>query len=212
MKNRPFLDRVKTDLVLPRSNEALWALIRTLDAEGPWTATDVCKRTLINPGTPRRLIKRLLRGGYAEQIGTRTTKGKNPQEAPLYRLLKSPVEWPRLAADGSSRPEPRMETMWRSMKMAKTFTARELMAMADRDGLPIPLGTARGYLDKLARVGIVVRVSNKGRSGPAAAGRRPNRETRYRLVKNLGALAPKILSTKVVFDPNARVVLERPQP
>ncbi len=195
MPRLPYLERVTVDLTLPRSEEALWKLILKLDEVGPWTARMIADATQINPGTPRRLLRRLLQAGIAAQVGEHRTRGKNPQAAPLYRLTRRPLEMPRLNDDGSERLEPLMETLWRTMKMAKTFTLKELAALAEAEGSPVNQSYVGGYCNTLVHAGVLAKIPSV------------TRETRYRLLRNVGQRAPKILQGKIVFDPNARSVL-----
>jgi hypothetical protein len=196
MPRRPFLEQLELQAELPRGNAGLWSIILRLDEAGPWTASDVDGQTNLNPGTARGLVRRLVAGGYATRVGSRTTRGRNPQEAPLYRLTSRPAEVPRLAPDGTAYPELLIERLWRVIKMAKEFTADELTALATTEDRPINPLSARSYCDRLARAGVLARATRRGA------------EPRYRLTRNLGARAPKILAAKVVYDPNAGEVLE----
>lgn len=193
MQRLPYL--AKVEATLPVTIDDIWSIIRDLDEAGPWTAGDVSRATNLNAGLPRDVVRRLKAAGYVDHVGSRTTGGKNPQRAPLYRLNRRPVSWPRLQRDGSSAPEPIIETLWRTAKMAKAFTADELAALAARDGVSVNPNTARSYCDRLVGVGVLARSLG------------PNRRTMFRLVRNLGRRAPKVLAAKVVFDPNSGEVL-----
>lgn len=190
MKPRPFLDRVEASLRLPVSNQGIWEVILELDAAGPWSPGQVQRRTNLNKGTPRKLIRALLAGGYLKASGFETTKGKNPQAAPLYRLNSRPIMVPRLHSDGSEMPERGIEGLWRAMKMLKVFTSIELA-----EGTGQRINTADNYCRVLARAGVL------------ASSVLPSRRIQYRLVVNVGALAPKILATRVVFDPNTKTII-----
>lgn len=193
---RSFFTRLEMSIRVPVGRDALWACLLDLDGEGPWTAGEFARRTNLNVGTPRDLVRQLRAGGYLKDVGYKLTGGKNPQEAPLYRLTKRPLQAPRLRRDGTVHPERGIERLWRAMKMAKTFTIAELAQLADGgDGAPVNRRTVGAYCNRLAAAGVLGRV-------PTA-----DRETRYRLVRNLGSKAPKILETKVIFDPNANVVI-----
>jgi hypothetical protein len=193
---RPYLERVAADLDLPVSNDALWGVLLQLDAEGAWTSGDLDRRCNLNRGRPRAFITRLVAGGIAIPTGDhRMTSGKNPQKAPLYRLAQRPLECPRLAPDGRDLGETKLQTMWRVMKMLKLFTAKELAASASVDDRLIDQGAARDYCKRLEHVRVLAFAGMAGR------------ERRYRLIRNLGAKAPKVLTARVIFDPNAGEVL-----
>lgn len=181
---------IAANLRLPVGNAALWALILELDNAGPWTPGQVVARTNLNGGTPRDFIRKLKAGGFAEQVGTTmTVAGKNPQAAPLYRLTKRPIEAPRLRRDGSVMPELGIEAIWRAIKMAKVFTITELADLTS-----IERNTVSDYCIRLAGAGVLSKIP-----------KHKTRELQFRLVRNLGRLAPKILTGKMVFDPNAGV-------
>lgn len=201
MARIPYLDYVALQAELPRGTDGLWSVILRLDAIGPWAASDIEGQTNLAKGVGRNFVRRLMAGGFALQVAERRTRGKNPQIAPLYRLTRRPAEAPRLAPDGTARPEPVIEILWRVMKMAKEFSASELAALASTDDRPMNLNTVRSYCDRLAGAGVVSRTTRRGAGEP-----------RYRMIRNLGARAPKVLSTKVVYDPNGGEVLGRAEP
>lgn len=190
MSWKGYLHDARTPSRLPRYNEGIWSVILDLDAAGPWTVRDIWRRMNTNIGTIHKYLRRLRRGGYAIEAGFRLTNGKNPQRAPLLRLAKRPPEAPRLWPDGSEQPEPVVETLWRTIKMTKTFTAPELADLAKAN-----VNTARTYCDDLTRAGVLAR--SKG----------ADRWSRYRLIRVTGAKAPRVLDDKSVFDPNSNTLL-----
>lgn len=181
----------------PRGREGLWRLLLDIDRRGPWSTGDFGRETNVNRGTLCEWLGRLRKGGYVEQVAERPHHRGGPA-IPLYRLTRRPVDAPRLARDGSALPELGIETLWRTIKMLKAFSLDELVAHASRDGRPIRRSTASSYLNQLSRVGILQRTGTLHH--PA-----------YRLLRNLGARAPKLLSTRVVYDPNAGVVIGEPE-
>lgn len=201
MTRMPYLDYVALQAERPRGTDGLWSVVLRLDAAGPWAASDIEGQTNLSKGVGRNFVRRLLAGGYAVQVDERRTRGRNPQIAPLYRLTRRPAEAPRLAPDGTPMPEPVIEILWRVMKMAKEFSASELATLASTDDRPMNLNTVRSYCDRLARVGVTARTIRRGGGEP-----------RYRMIRNLGARAPKVLATKVIYDPNAGEVIGRAEP
>jgi len=189
---------------IPRGEDGFWKIIRALDARGPWAINDVVGKTNVQPGTVSAYCKRLRLGGYIKEAGDRPHP--RPQFGPtaLYRIAKPVILPPRLNADGSERPEPAIERIWRAMKMSKSFTARELLSHLELEEAPPALNTIRSYLAELATTGLVIRTDG-GRNGGKRGG--GTVEARFRLVRNIGPQAPKILAGKIVFDPNAEKVL-----
>lgn len=192
-----FLTRLQIKARFRVGFDGLWSIMLELDEKGPWTPGDVDARTIGNKGTPRDFIRMLKKTGYIVQVGTRAAgAARTRQKAPLYRLTQRPLDPPRVQRDGRILPEPKFETIWRSIKMAKQFTADELVAMMSRPGeAPMSRNTVINYCDRLTEAKVLTKAAKRGHV------------SRYRLAKNLGAKAPKVLSTKVVFDPNAGVVL-----
>jgi hypothetical protein len=191
-------DRTKfpMNVTVERGNEGIWKIIRELDTKGVWTVWEVQAHTHSHGRTVRDYIMRLVRGGYAEEIQSTQINRKINS----YRLLNRPEKAPRLKKDGTAYAERQIDTLWRSMKMAKTFTASELAEDASVGEHPVKKDTARRYLLDLLSVGIVDRV------------RTPRgEEKRYRLMHNIGYHAPQILSAHVVFDPNSESVLGEPE-
>lgn len=195
MPRLPYLEFVSVKTRIPRGESGIWSVMVELDASGPWSARDIWTRTAENAGSTHQLLRRLKAGGYVEQVGEKITGGRNPQVAPLYRLKSRPVEMPRLRKDGTPLPELAIDTLWRTIKMAKTFTASELADLASRGVRPINSNTARSYCDHLTRAGVLSRVTGK------------DRRSRYTLIHNVGAHAPKVLASRIVFDPNTQTVL-----
>lgn len=201
MGAKPFLKSAK--VAIPKGEDGFWSIIRDLAAKGEFTARDVYGQSNVSSGTVSEYLQRLIRGGYIEPVGTRPHKRGWFAPATTYRLVK-PVELPpRLDRDGNERPESQYERCWRTMKMLRTFTAREIAEAIATDRGPANLNTIRSYFQELDRVGVITRVS-PGARGLAGGG---TAEVRYRLVRNLGARAPRILSTKLVFDPNAGAIV-----
>jgi hypothetical protein len=190
MSRTPIVELVQASLRVPRGREAYWRLIREIDAPGPWSLRDVVMKTNSNRRTVSAYIELLRRGGYVRVVDSQPTP---VGVAYRYRLTKRPGDAPRLADDGSELPEPGIEQMWRAMKMAKTFSVAQLA-----EACP---GTAyqsvRNYVGCLYRAGVLSLVRKQTPVSPA----------QYGLIRNLGHRAPKILAARVVFDPNAKIVL-----
>lgn len=164
-----------------------WALM--LAAATPFTAQDIASKCDAGAAVISDFCRRMVKGGFAEVT---FRKGRIVR----YKLLKRPLIKPRLNTDGSEFSETKQETIWRSMRMAKTFTLASLMEFASTSGAPMPNSTVRIYMKSLQEVGIIKRVSPRSNS--------------YLLARNLGARAPRVLKTRIVFDPNAQAVVGVP--
>jgi hypothetical protein len=182
---RPLLEMVQLNLAVPRGDAGFWEVIKALDKEGPWTATAVSQRTNCARRLVTRYIRKLRLGGFVELVEQRIGPSGLPA-ANVHRLLKQPVLAPRLAADGKLLPESAKDQLWRAMKMTKVFGCADLVAVCP----DIPWSTTRNYVCALTAAGIL---SQNGHV--------------FRLIKNLGNQAPRVLAAKLVFDPNAKVVV-----
>lgn len=193
---RDFFERLALSAQMPIGFGGIWSIMLELDRSGPWTAGDVDKRTNVNKGTPRDFLRRLKAACYVEIVGTRITGDKAKQPAPLYRLTRRPLQPPRLRRDGTELPELQRDTIWRTIKMAKAFTVNEIVQLISRPGeAPVKRNAVISYCDALTRARVLSRSGKKGR------------ESHYRLIRNVGAKAPMILSTKLVYDPNEGTLL-----
>lgn len=197
MATRNYRERLAISVVVPIGEEGLWRIIRELDAEGPWRIADVDARSRVNKGTVSDYVKRLRLGGYVQAVGEREHPRPWFGPATTYRIARQSKDAPRLGKAGEVLPEPLIEVLWRTMKMVKTFTTTELIKLVETPERPINARTVRGYVIRLARVGVIGRVGGTGRGS----------EVRYRLLRALGAKAPKILQSHIIFDPNSGEVI-----
>lgn len=183
---RPLLEMVQLSLAVPRGEAGFWSIILELDKAGPWTVRQVSDRTQVRVQSARLYIRKLRLGGFAEVVESRASG--NLPDALVYRLVdgRKPLLAPRLTKDGAVLPESNKEKLWRAMKMAKKFTLDDLVAAC----ADVPLSTAKGYSLALTAAGILTKQGSI-----------------FRLVKNLGSQAPRVLRAKLVFDPNAKVVV-----
>ncbi|MFH1796302.1 MAG: hypothetical protein ABIF45_17570 [Pseudomonadota bacterium] len=191
------IDMLKLNLRVPRGFDGYWKLILELDEHGPWTIRQIVLRTNVSTRSVSQFVDRLRKAGIAALVETRVSVAGQKSATACYRLTRRPIDTPRLYPDGSERPEDDLQLLWRTMKMVKSFTPRELADQAGSDDRAVGLELTRQYVSRLCAVGIVA-VTQPVRS---------RREARYRLVRNLGARAPRILTARVVFDPNAKQVI-----
>jgi len=186
------------NLRVARGNQGYWELIVAADKTGPWTIADIELGSNVTTRSVSQLVERLVKGGYARKIAEIAPSAKGRKPAGVFRLTQRPFFVPRLDRDGRELPETVQQVLWRTMKMLKTFTPRELVdAASEGREKPIELDSARFYVGALVGAGIIA-IRQKVRS---------RREAKYALVRSLGARAPQILSTRLVYDPNGKAVV-----
>ncbi|RWN30152.1 MAG: hypothetical protein EOR97_17425 [Mesorhizobium sp.] len=191
---RPLLETVHLSMSVPRGDAGFWSIILELNKVGTWTAKQVTDKTNTNRRLVGDYIRRLVAAGYAEIAEKMPAgpAGTSFAHAYQYRLLKQPLVAPRIRKDGTELPEMAIEQLWRAIRMAKTFSALDLVQLCHGE---IALGTAKNYARALATAGVTT-------------GQWPN----YRLVRDLGPAAPKVLAVKMVYDPNSKEVVGRSIP
>jgi hypothetical protein len=192
MSSPGILRMVQINIDVPRGEAGYWSIILDLDQSGPWTVRQICDRTNVQTQAVGNFVRKLRLAGIANVIDRKPAShggGDNLPATVVYRLAKRPLLSPRLARDGKVMPETAIEQLWRAIKMAKVFSLAELAEHCP----DVPPKTAKAYLYQLSKAGIV--------AGKPAA---------YRLARKLGPLAPKVLATRVVFDPNSKSVIGLP--
>ncbi len=188
-----------------------WRVIRELGADGAeFTIADVVQQSNAHPDSVGDYIRRLTRTTppILEHVGWRQVR--NPRWRPgvwtkarTFRLLQSPRETPSVRRNGEESRYGRIrQHMWNILRGPQGragIDARELVMLAETEEFPIALGTAKEYLQKLEAAGYL--------SVEQVAAQ--HRLTRYRLrpSMNTGPKAPKLLKTRVVYDPNRKVIV-----
>lgn len=192
----PLLDFVELHLQVPRGAEGFWSIIVGLGSGGgEFTLADVDRQSNVHKSAVRDYVERLTAGGWLEVVRKDRIRGVDRN---VYRLARQSAQAPRLRRDGSEHPEPARDRMWRAMKMLPTWTSADLAAAtAAEDVDPVPVTTVKSYVARLVRAGIVQIMARPGSSSPAT----------YRLLRNVGAAAPRILRAQLVYDPNHNEVL-----
>jgi predicted transcriptional regulator of viral defense system len=175
MKNKV----IEARIVVQRGDDYWAEMLKKADG---FTVAEVARASGAEKAAVRNFANRLVKGGLATKTGVRGCLD-------VYTLLHlSPVK-PRLDADGKLIQETVYETVWRSMRMAKDFSITSLMDYLGARVGGASESTVRYYIRDLLAVGIVAPTDRKART--------------FRLVRNLGTRAPRILSTNIVFDPNS---------
>lgn len=186
--------RQAVDKVDKAPQEAVWEAIRAM---GIFTPGEVVERTGVNRKTARDYLKRLQAGGYVEAFG-------DAAEGRLRLIRKGGVHPPRLKRDGTPVTQGGgTMNMWRTMRMLRSFTPRDLVAHANTPDVTVTELTARSYCSMLLKAGYL-RVVQKAVPG--------QRQATYKFVRNTGPLPPQIQRVKQVYDPNLREVTFYPGP
>lgn len=140
-------------------------------------------------------LRRLVRAGILAEVGTEPAHGRRRGRR-IYRLVQRHQEAPRLRRDGSRAPVLANQLMWNTMRnlLRDGFTLRELATFASTDEVSVPAPTAQSYIKHLAAAGYLTVLQES--VGPHRA--------KWRLKPSMasGPLAPKLLRTHVVYDPN----------
>ena len=195
MARRSLAEMVELTARVPRGHDGFWAIIKDLDTVGPWTLSQVDGGSNVDRASVKDYVLRLERGGYVGRVGTKPSKDGR-SSVTLWRLLKKPVDAPRLDRAGNELHEPVAQLLWRSMRIMKTFSSAELRAAAELPGRDVTLVRTRQFINALSRVGVVFQV--------------PGHKDLYVLARDLGPKAPSVGKTWVVFDRNSRQVIGTP--
>lgn len=134
----------------------------------------------------------LVRAGILA-VEAQTSPGKHAN----YTLVRDMgVDAPRVRRDGTMPRESAQSRMWKSMKILRVFSVRDLIVYAALPDAPIAAGAALRYCQWLARGGYL-----------APLPREKNDVTRYRFIRDTGARAPQILSVKQLLDANTGKIM-----
>ncbi len=189
--------RVDETKLIKRGQDYLWQVIRDLtaaDRTRPFFLAEIMKHMA---GTDASAVKtdltRMVKAGLIAQ--------QTSAAGPCWQALKRPTKLPALSREGLA-VRSAQDAMWAAMRALKVFDARELSLAASTVERAIPLWTAKSYLQRLDAAGYltVTRRATKGPGGRTAAYRlKPSMDT--------GPEAPRILRTRMVYDPNRNQVM-----
>ena len=183
--------------------DAIWQIVRQLDKKGPWSITDIDAQTQAAVITTiKDYVHRLCAGGYIAIVGSRPIP-KHNSPANLFRIRINSSDTPRLRRDGSKAPPSQQAQMWRAMRSLRQFNYSELAYAASTDEVSIGNVTAKSYVQRLADAGFLQVVAPAKNSGGLTV-------WRLKPSMNSGPLAPQVLRTRFIFDPNRKVVVGDP--
>ncbi len=170
------------------TREHLWNVILK---RKEFTISELKQDVRLERSTIGWYLRVLKLAGYIELI-ERPGRGKENR----YRLIKPASEPPRLRVDGSPVTQGiGRQNMWRTMRIRKTFTLDDLVALSSTDKKVSP-EEVETYMKFLEKAGYIKNLDGKSR--PKAV---------YMLVKNTGPKPPMIQRIKRLWDPNLKEVV-----
>lgn len=201
MPRRPLTETIALSLRVPRGHDGFWSIIMDLGSRpgSTFSQADIDGRTNVDRATVSDYVRRLVRSGHLMVVSTETV---GVVRSHRYRLARPSRTTPRVRRDGTECPEPALDRMWRAMKMLDRWTWIDLVEATTTETLPpVADATAKTYARRLHAAGVLQVIVPGG----------PNRPAVYRLLRNVGAAAPRILRAHIVFDPNSNTVLGTPE-
>ena len=169
--------------------EQVWDILR--QGKGV-TTTEICEQ--VNEANRKQIeywLKGWIAGGYIKVIGL-----KRPYQNLIIRDIGQ--EPPRVDSLGKPIAMPLNESVWRAMRIQKTFNARQLVASTSA---VLHINTVRTYLRQLAIAGYLMEVSKE--QGMLIT---------YKLMQDTGCKPPQILKNKAVYDANLGIIVYDPKP
>jgi len=192
MSNRP-VDKLRGASVMGYGQQAIWEEIRLLKT---FTITDIKGVVDMHRTSIVNCVKRLQAGGYVAQADDFNTSYR-------YHLVKDAgAHIPRINKDGKAVVQGGgTQNMWRSMRMLKVFTPRDLAVHSTTDTVTVEEATAKKYCGMLLKAKYL-KVLKKAVPGKYQA--------TYRFVRDTGPKPPQIQRVKQVYDPNLNEVTYYP--
>lgn len=167
------------------SREKLWKAIRELKV---FRVSELARAAHVDRG--RVYVHDYLRGLIRAGIITVEALASD-RRARMYTLVKDVgVDAPRVRRDGTLVPESAQQTMWRGMKILRTFSPQDLVAHAAMAGITIKPSVAAHYCEWLDRGRYLTPLHARGES------------PRYRFFRDTGPKAPQVLRLTALYDLN----------
>lgn len=163
------------------SREAMWKVIRKLRI---FSVTQIYMETTLNISSVREYLTGLSKGGFIKKMS-----------GGGYELIKDVgVDAPRVRKDGTTVTQGQGRiNMWRTMRILKRFSARELAIAATTESCEVKESSARDYIRHLHLAGYLRHL---------AEGKYLFLDVRY-----TGPKPPMIQRVKRVFDQNLKKVM-----
>ncbi|MBF0165656.1 MAG: hypothetical protein HQM01_14330 [Magnetococcales bacterium] len=189
MSRKPAYIEAQLQVRVSRGYQGVWEIVR--ERKFPFTVQDITADTNSSETTVRQYLASLKLAGYLNPV-----KIQGDPRFFFSRAVDFGPIAPRLRRDGTPVGEMGrgQDNMWRTIKMLKSFSPLEVAIHASTDDVQVSEGAAKSYLARLAWAGYIKR--ERGDTG------------RYRFLPSwdTGPLAPQIMRTKFVFDPNLKEV------
>lgn len=183
---------------LRTTRERLWEAARRLGEFDLSEWRDACALPVPTYGMAASYRQCLVASGHIVMVKpARTTNKAGHSEEARYRVAIDCLEAPRVDSAGKATKAYGRLAMWRAMQVLKNFSVAEVAissSLPATNGKPafiVTLRATQAYVQGLAKVGFLS-VTGKGKA------------TRYRLVRNTGALAPVMTNRRGVLDRNTR--------
>lgn len=177
--------------VAPKNRKMIWKVIRDLKH---FTIRNIEDKTKIQPRTIASYLQSLER---AEIID------KHPVYQPHrgclrtneYNLLKDMgVMAPVINKNGGLVEDTHQARIWRTIRILKNFTLKDIVATASQDDDPVSITGADQYLNYLKKAGYLIKKNNE-------------KVFHLNLSMNKGVQAPQIQRIKQIYDPNIDAVV-----
>ncbi|MEO5332133.1 MAG: hypothetical protein H7839_08930 [Magnetococcus sp. YQC-5] len=191
MTRKPAHIEAQLRVRVPRGYQGVWEIIRGIPREYAFSVAEVVEYSNSSLSVIQQYIRSLELAGYLERAG------KNDQGGILFRCAKPFGKVaPRLRRDGTPAQETGrgQENMWRTIKMLKHFSPAEVAVHASTEETQVSVRAAESYLKHLVHAGYIKRERGD--------------QVRYRMAPSgdTGPLAPQVMRTKFIFDPNLKEV------
>ncbi len=195
MSRKPIDEQIKDNE--PRGQEHYWKVMNDLDCEEGFSLDEVYNQTNAPKPTIKEFFTRIIKAGFINVV-------RSEHDGPIikrnyYRIAKRSRFAPKVRKDGTICPPTKRDVLWRTMRMNKRFTPKELVIWASLPETEIKLNDAKDYIKNLYKAGYLKTV------GKTAGNVSPT----YLLVKDTGPLPPKIQRVKQVYDQNLKQVVCR---
>jgi hypothetical protein len=184
------------------AEQRIWNAIRARHALGKrFTRADVEFDSKVNGRTVKAYFERLVAGGFLRPEKRLPRSSTCPHFTwARYTLVRDVgLQAPRLRRDGTEATlGAARERMWQAVRILRGFNALDVqLAVNAAGGKPVPLASAKTYLQQLARGGYL-KVTQKARSGMGRS------LARYCLLPsmNTGPRSPVAQKSRAIYDPN----------
>lgn len=189
MSQKPVDQRPKN-----HNRQDLWEKMMDLKT---FTIKELGSYNRIEKTTIMSYLRGLVAAGY---LTVKKDKNGSNKTFNTYSIVKKSLDYPKVRVDGSIITQGRgTEQMWRSMRVMKTFTPKDLSIHCSTEDVQVSKETANDYIKYLCRAGYL-KIKRPSTTSTQAM---------YLFIptKYTGPKPPKIQRVKQVFDPNLNCVV-----